>query len=133
MLHNPYIEYDRSNLEYARKNRKNPTPAEKKLREEVLRKKQTGWKFTRQKPIWPFIADFYCSALLVVIEVDGEVHDEQEVEDSQRTDRINDQGIVVRRYTNDEVLEEIDYVRHDIVQRLVERHYHIFGEHCVLS
>jgi len=66
-----YIPYNRSNKERASKNRKNQTPAERILREKVLRRKQTGYAFLRQKMIGSFILDFYCSKLLLAIEVDG--------------------------------------------------------------
>jgi very-short-patch-repair endonuclease len=51
MSENPYIEYNSSNMDYARENRKKQTKAEEKMREFVLRKKQTGYKFSRQKPL----------------------------------------------------------------------------------
>ncbi|MFH0887551.1 MAG: endonuclease domain-containing protein [bacterium] len=103
----------------ARENRKNPTPAEKKLWYEVLRNKQfEGYKFLRQKPIDNFILDFYCSKLQLAIEVDGDSHAAQEEYDMFRTARLNEYGISVIRYTNDEVMNNIDGVYDDLFQKI---------------
>lgn len=52
--------------------RRNPTPAEQKLWEDVLKHRPLGYKFTRQKPLDFFIVDFYCAKLRLAIELDGE-------------------------------------------------------------
>ena len=57
----------------ARKNRNNPTETEK-IVWEILRRRFYQYKFTRQKPINRFIIDFYCSKLLLAIEIDGDIH-----------------------------------------------------------
>ena len=56
---------------HARKNRKNLTVPERKIRYEILARKQTGYKFLRQHPIGHFITDFYCRELKLIIEIDG--------------------------------------------------------------
>ena len=67
-----YIPYNKSLTRRSRENRKNPTPAEKKLWCEVLQGKRfEHLKFVRQKPLDEYIVDFYCAALKVAIEVDG--------------------------------------------------------------
>ena len=71
-----YIQYNSSNKDYARENRKNPTKAEKVIREKVLRKRQTWYLFLRQKMLWSFIVDFYCSKLFLAIEIDWSSHDD---------------------------------------------------------
>lgn len=80
-----YIPYNRSLLDYAKTNRNQQTPAEGLLRNLILKHKPLGYKFTRQKPLGPFIADFYCSKLLLIIEVDGSSHEEKQEYDAQRT------------------------------------------------
>jgi very-short-patch-repair endonuclease len=65
-----YNPYNTSHTKYAQKMRKAPTQAEKYMWEKLLRYKPLGYKFTRQKPIGPFIADFYCAKLLLIIELD---------------------------------------------------------------
>src|SRR3954447_18548892 len=56
----------------ARTLRRDATPAERKLWFEYL--SYLPEKFTRQKPLGPYIADFYCSRLRLVIEIDGDSH-----------------------------------------------------------
>ena len=111
----------RSNLrELARQNRKNPTSAEFRIWNLVLRNKQLAqYKFTRQKPLGSFIVDFYSSALRLVIEIDGESHAEQIEYDRLRTRHLNSLGLRVIRFTNQEVMQNIEgvFIR---LQELVE-------------
>lgn len=66
--------YDPRLTAFARANRKVPTPAETLLWQKVLRGKQFGgYKFLRQKPIGPYVVDFYCAALNLLIEIDGDI------------------------------------------------------------
>ena len=53
----------------ARRNRLNPTESEKYFWDEFLKDDRTGYRFLRQKPVSRFILDFYCSKLLLVIEL----------------------------------------------------------------
>lgn len=117
------IPYNTNNIPLARKNRKKPTPAETKMWVEVLRgRKLAGLKFTRQKPLNMFIADFYCAELLVVIEVDGSIHDSQTKYDEFRTRTLNDShGIIVLRFKNEQVLNDIDTVRETLLVAVDER------------
>lgn len=108
-----YIPYKTNLKELARKNRKNPTQAEKKMWNEVL-KNQTfkELKFHRQKPLDRYIADFYCSKLMLVIEIDGDFHLEEGAEeyDEQRTMDLECFGIKVIRFTNNDVMNNIKKV-----------------------
>ena len=68
-----YLPYNTALTEKARENRKNPTPAERKMWFEVLQNKRlNNLKFTRQKPLDEYIADFYCSELMLAIEIDSQ-------------------------------------------------------------
>lgn len=112
-----YIPYKRKLTQLARQNRNNPTPAEKKLWHEVLCRKQfEGYKFTRQKPIGDFIVDFYCSKLQLVIEIDGDTHAQNAEYDEVRTKMLNQYGLRVLRYTNRDVLNNIEGVHQDLTQ-----------------
>ncbi len=116
-----YIPYKKSLAKRARENRKTPTPAEQKMWEEVLQgKKLMGLKFSRQKPLGEFIVDFYCSELLLAIEIDGDSHGKQIEYDTKRTEKLNALGITVIRYTNEEVMKNIDGVYEDL-KRQVEK------------
>lgn len=64
-----------------------------------------GVKFRRQHPLANYIADFYCHSLRLVIEIDGSIHNKQEVKinDNERQAHIESLGLTVIRFTNDEV------------------------------
>jgi len=67
-----YLAYRASLTPRARSLRRDPTPAERKLWYEFLR--DLPHKFTRQKPLGRYVVDFYCSALQLAIELDGDSH-----------------------------------------------------------
>ena len=122
-----FIPYNNELKTIARKNRKNPTPAENLLWRNVLSNKQFDMlKFTRQKPIENFIADFYCSELLLVIEVDGDTHANQEAYDELRSEILSEKyNIEVIRYSNDEVLNNIEGVYTDLIEKIKKRKQNI--------
>ena len=88
------------------------TPAELKLWNELRAARLMGFKFRRQMPIGPFIADFACPAARVIVELDGLQHadDLAQVKDHLRTDYLNAQGWHVLRFWNQYVLEDVDDV-----------------------
>jgi len=94
----------------ARELRKNETEAEKILWPRINKNQVLGFRFRRQHPINKFIADFFCVELKLVIEIDGSVHDitEYHEHDLGRTEVFNDFNITVIRFTNDQILNEID-------------------------
>ena len=117
-----YLPYNAALTEKARENRKNPTPAERKLWFEVLRNKRlNNLKFTRQKPLDKYIVDFYCSELLLAIEIDGDTHAEQQHYDETRTRRLKTLGVGIVRYTNAEVMSNLEGVYEDLLKRVAER------------
>jgi len=66
-----------------------------------------GLKFRRQQPIGPYIVDFFCHEVSLVVEVDGRSHDERWKEDSQREAFLREQQrLQVLRVSNDDVLKE---------------------------
>ena len=81
---------------------------------EKLRNKNIGFKIRRQHFIDNYIADFVCINKKVIIEIDGEIHLSKIEEDMNRTDRLNELGFRVIRYTNDEVFKDAD----DVVERI---------------
>ena len=92
--------------------RNNMTDAEQWLWQRLRRKQILGLQFYRQKPILNFIVDFYCSAAKLVIECDGGQH---YTEEGSSADQIRDQalselGLVVLRFSNRQILTEIDGV-----------------------
>ena len=95
--------------ELQQKNKKKSTQAETILWE-CLRTKKLGYKFRRQHIIDEFIVDFICLEKRLVIEVDGGYHDnpEQKEADKLRTDILNELRFRVIRFTNEEIIGNID-------------------------
>lgn len=73
---------------------------------------KTGYKFRRQHPLLFYIADFYCHELKLVVEIDGPVHNNEDVKicDAVRQTEIENLGIKVIRFTNQQVLQTPDIV-----------------------
>ena len=86
------------------------TPAETALWDRLKNKQLNGLKFRRQHPLHHFILDFFCHAHQLVIEIDGAVHDQQQAYDETRTEWLTQRGFKVMRFTNAEVLNEMDRV-----------------------
>jgi very-short-patch-repair endonuclease len=92
-------------LNYAREMRKGPTEAESILWSNLRNRKLDNLKFRRQQHIEGFILDFYCEAARLGVEVDGEIHlnEEQRNFDQQRTEYLAEFGIRIIRFKNNEV------------------------------
>ena len=96
------------------------TSAEGKLWEQLAGKKMDGFKFRRQHPINIFIADFYCHQKKLVIELDGGIHNEQDQSeyDIGRSEELTKLGIKVIRFTNEEVMNNMESVLKSIREML---------------
>jgi len=105
----------------ARGMRKEKTEAEDKLWQALRNKRIENCKFRRQHPIGNFIADFYCHEKKLVIEVDGGYHDEKEQQeyDKARTQIINESGVKVIRFLNEEILNNLTEALKKISEALV--------------
>lgn len=105
-----HLPYNPELVTRAKRLRQNPTPAEKKLWQDCL--KAFPLRILRQRPIDHFIVDFYCAALKLVIEVDGESHftDEGLMRDVERTQILESYGLKVIRFSNDEVMHQCEGV-----------------------
>lgn len=86
------------------------TPEEVMLWERLKGKQICNTRFRRQHPINKFIADFYCHAAKLVMELDGKIHLQQLEYDKERTQILKEFGIEVIRFTNSEILNNIDNV-----------------------
>lgn len=106
--------------EYAREMRKKPTKAEELLWER-LRNKKTGYKIRRQHSIDKFICNFVCLEKQLVIELDGEIHQFQAQEDQLREDILSDEHFSILRFSNEEVLKNIDFVVSEIKRTLDQK------------
>lgn len=104
----------------AKANRSDQTPAETELWQS-LRASKTGHKIRRQHPIGSYIADFICINKGLIIEVDGGYHNENQQNDSLRTEALNKLGFEVIRFTNEEVLADVTSVAQKIKHTLDQR------------
>jgi len=98
--------------------RSNMTISEKLLWER-LNKSQLGVRFKAQHPIDLFVADFYCHKYKLVVEIDGEIHQKQKEYDEGRTAEMENYDLKVIRFTNDQVLNDIDWVVEEIKKFLI--------------
>ncbi|MFZ5523836.1 MAG: endonuclease domain-containing protein [Pseudomonadota bacterium] len=114
-----FIRYNKKLTALARENRKNPTVAESKMWNEVLRMRHFAeYKLSRQKPIGNYIVDFYCAKLRLAIEIDGDGHADAVDYDAVRTASLSTFGVSVIRYTNHEVMHNLEGVYDDLVGRV---------------
>jgi very-short-patch-repair endonuclease len=99
-------------LEAARTLRKSMTDAEQ-LMWRCLRQKQLGgFRFRRQHPFERFVLDFYCCEAKLAVELDGGQHNEPEaiVHDMERTAFLEQHGIQVIRFWNNELFQNLEGV-----------------------
>jgi very-short-patch-repair endonuclease len=101
----------RVTLGRARRLRKEMTDAEKELWS-TLRNDALGLRFRKQHPIGPYIADFACYPLKIVVEVDGATHgtEEERRHDAKRDAYLTRSGWIVLRFTNEDVYKDLDSV-----------------------
>jgi very-short-patch-repair endonuclease len=116
-----YFRAKRVTLETARLLRENMTDSEKLLWEQLKGKQVLGLRFRRQHPIDISIADFYYHEARLVIEIDGEVHKEKVEYDDGREAEIEKYDIRVIRFSNDEIIHDLDNVINKIKDILQKR------------
>jgi very-short-patch-repair endonuclease len=107
--------------------RKKQTPAEELLWKHLRNRNLIGKKFLRQHPICVnsifgrsvyYIPDFYCHTAKLVIEADGPVHLFKKEYDKNRDEVLTGLGLVILRFTNDEILNNLDGVLKVIRERI---------------
>ena len=103
--------------------RQHMTSAEKKVWEFVKNKNVLGAKFRAQHPLGVYIADFYCHKIRLIIEIDGEIHEneEQKEYDIQRSRDLNNWDIDLIRFTNFQVHNDFDSVKQKITEEVQTR------------
>ncbi|MDF1613256.1 MAG: endonuclease domain-containing protein [Stygiobacter sp.] len=107
---------------FCRQLRKNSTQAENIFWERVRSRKFLKKKFYRQYPIFYdlfglesfFIADFYCHEEKIIIELDGEIHKYKLKDDEKRTEILNQLGLKVIRFRNEEITKDLS----DVLEKL---------------
>ena len=96
-------------VERSRELRREMTPAEKRLWQEV-RAKKLGVRFRRQQIIAGFIVDFYCHKAALVVEMDGDIHDLQQEEDARREKVLREMGLKIIRFWNQDLIKDLPTV-----------------------
>jgi very-short-patch-repair endonuclease len=107
--------------ERARALRRVSTPAEQILWRDLRNRRFAGFKFRRQHPVSPFIPDFYCAAIALIIELDGESHLGKEQPDKDRQDWFEAHGFKVLRFWNNEIYDDHEAVQEAIWQECQTR------------
>ncbi|MGQ0602524.1 MAG: endonuclease domain-containing protein [Anaerolineales bacterium] len=98
------------------------TPEEKALWQALRTNKLHGFHFRRQQTIDGFIVDFYCHAAGLVVELDGEIHQQQVEYDAERDRGLSARGLRVLRFDNDEVRRDLAGVLKQILSACLESH-----------
>ena len=111
---------DPTTLSRARTLRRESTSAESKLWQHLRNRQLNNFKFARQEPIGPYIADFVCRAKKLVIEIDGVTHESPDelAHDEARTAFLIGQSYRIIRFTNEEIFGDLSPVLEAIIQNL---------------
>jgi len=115
LYNRPYLKERRVSL------RNNMTSAEVMLWN-MIKSKQLGVKFRRQHSIGNYIVDFYSSEIKLVIEMDGGVHQDiiHQSNDEVRDNYLKDLGIKIIRFNNDEIYEDEERVKEELIGKIKE-------------
>jgi very-short-patch-repair endonuclease len=112
-----YYHYNKSLRKWAGKHRLHSAKAEIKIWKEVLRaRKLKGYAFLRQRPMLNYIVDFFCKDLKLIIEIDGWTHEDPATQkrDELKQKQLEDLGYHLLRFTNYQVLFEIEAVKQEL-------------------
>lgn len=102
----------------ARQLRRRETPAEKILWKYLRKNQLLEYKFRRQHAIYKYIVDFVCHKRKLILEIDGEIHNQQVVYDKYRDEFLQSLGYKVIRFTNNEVQLKTQWVLNKITSLL---------------
>ena len=102
----------------ARDLRARQTEAESLLWNVLRGRRLCGLKFRRQYPVKPFVADFACIEKKLVVEIDGGYHDVVYAEDVSRQRKIEAEGWTVIRFSNEDILGDVEAVAIAIARHL---------------
>jgi type I restriction enzyme, R subunit len=106
----------------AQRLRRTETPAEKKMWKLLRDRQMANLKFRRQSPISIYVVDFYCHALKLVVELDGDVHSSprQAAHDDNRDWYLRSLGHTILRFSNEAVFEKPEWVLRRILETAEE-------------
>ncbi|CAN5404858.1 hypothetical protein BH09CHL1_BH09CHL1_18260 [soil metagenome] len=112
-------------VDSARELRRKQTPAENRFWDAIRNRSAYSFRIRRQHPIGTYVLDFWIPSLRIAIEIDGDIHLEADVSanDSSRTEWLESRGILVVRFTNAEILDDLERVLQTI-DRLINMRKH---------
>ncbi|MBI4713256.1 MAG: endonuclease domain-containing protein [Planctomycetes bacterium] len=102
------ITYNSHLKKYAQELRKNSTLSEVLLWQHLKGKQMMGYDFHRQKPIDEYIVDFFCPKLNLIIEIDGETHNDKWNKDRKRQTRLESSGLRCLRFLDIDVKQNVE-------------------------
>jgi len=105
--------------QFARNLRKTPTSAEDVLWQVLRGRRFQGLKFRRQVPFLNYTVDFLCVERKLIVEIDGKQHEWYAEYDARRTEEIERQGFAIIRFTNGEVMNDLESVLQIIAKAAV--------------
>jgi len=108
-------------LTRAREMRHTPASSEHTLWQHLRDRRLGGWKFRRQHPEPPYVADFFCFDSGLIVELDGRSHEGRQEYDERRTEWIERDGLRVIRFLNEDVYSDIDAVLRTILRECERR------------
>ncbi len=110
----------RKTVERARELRSDQTPFEARLWK-ILRDRQLeNYKFRRQHPVPPYVADFVCVSKKLIVELDGRIHDETVERDANRDAVLKEQGWRVLRFSNAQLMKDDEGVLQTLLYELAQ-------------
>lgn len=117
------IPYNPSLVPIAKQLRKNSTRSEIRLWGHLRNKEMLGYDFDRQKPVDNYILDFFCSELMLGIELDGFTHRFEEVyaKDLAKEARLKELGITILRFDDKDIMNDIQNVIR-VIEMYIEEH-----------
>ena len=116
-MNNMTVFFNRKHDGEKRKELRNNSPFCERLLWHYLKNKQLGYRFRRQFGIDRYVVDFYCPKLRLAIEIDGPTHELEK--DKYRQGNIESLGIRFIRFTNDQVVLNINSVVEEICKQLL--------------
>jgi len=102
----------------ARELRRSPTHIERLLWNRLRFWQIDGFKFRRQQPLGNYIADFVCFERRLIVEIDGGQHAAKKEYDAKRDSWLHDQGFIVLRFWNSDIVENMEGVLQSILDNL---------------
>jgi very-short-patch-repair endonuclease len=97
-------------LNRARQLRRDATPPERLLWSVLRGRRLGGLKFRRQESIGPYVVDFCCREVGLIVEVDGSSHEDRQEPDTQRARWFEGQGFRLVRVANQDVVNDLEAV-----------------------